>query len=316
MEPHQLEGEEIFHNINTIREVNVVHNEKSVNDVHEITKGKNVIDVNINEVNVNDENKSPNIQARTWNGMDWNEAKSSLCAVLHQVKEFESREWTKEDLEEELLRVTAKHKEEVYEPCTVSSTVRPMNISVRTMIDSGSAVNIVDYHALEDWNKKARRQGKTIIALEPYNKNKLVGVGNHQVVIKGKCEFMINVGPLHICINAFVIPNAPTHILLGVPVMSQWGLLPDTTNKQLRFLSHPDEPINMKCASYGLHRYFAVSKNTVVIPPQHHAMVQLQPVGLPIKSLTDNHTVVATGVDNKFTSKIVVTNILRRQIDR
>lgn len=186
----------------------------------------------------------------------------------------------------------------IFSPCTVSATILPANTNFYVMIDSGSSISLIDSKAIIDLNKKSRRQGRGEIEIcETQNKGSITACGQNKVEIIGACRFVMKIGPLTFPVEAAVIHNAPTKVLIGVPEMAQWGLVPDTTNRQLHFLTFPKDSVNMRCANHHPYQLRATVSNTITVPARNQCVIPIKPIGLPTNSLTSNHTITAAPID-------------------
>lgn len=215
-----------------------------------------------------------------------------------------------DDIVNEVNKVHDAINRPIFTPCTVNANILPANTSVTVMIDSGSSISIIDNKVLQMLNNKARRQGREEIEVNRKGYDgALCGVGENRVDVKGTCCFYMKMGPITFPIDAVVIDKAPTEVLLGVPEMYLWGLVPDVTKCRLYFSELPNESIKMSCKNFHSYPLRAVVSNATKIPARSQKIVRIQPIGLPDKSILSNHVVTAVLIDEcRNVYRILVPN--------
>ena len=200
----------------------------------------------------------------------------------------------------------------MYSPCSVNAVMLPAKIGVNAMVDSCSTISIIDMKVLDKVNSKARRQGRKVIDVNKKgHQGPLIGVGKNKVTVLGTCEFQIQIGPLTFPVNAVVMDNAPTDVLIGLPEMDHWGLVPDATQSMLHFHNFPNDSVKMKCKNVHAYPLRAVVSSTTMIPARSQKIVKIQPIGLTDDMYKDDCVISALPIDECcHVHKVLVPNTL------
>lgn len=108
------------------------------------------------------------------------------------------------------------------------------------MVDTGSSMNLLSENLLERLQKARQLARKEVLPITPDLSNVVIkGVTSDEMKVKGSVRVPLVVRGFRMVVPCAVVPHSPVPVLLGVPAMRQYRLVPDVAGGALYSACRP-----------------------------------------------------------------------------